>query len=116
MRRATRTRYHLTNGISSLELARVAPPPSGFFTVMPGWLSSRYWASTSSVAANASGGRVSENKKTVEKYMSAFSRSDHLQVLSCLTDDVEWEFPGAFHLAGKAAFDKEIENPAFVGR
>jgi len=24
--------------------------------------------------------------------------------------------PGAFHLIGKEAFEKEIENPAFVGR
>ena len=29
--------------------------------------------------------------------------------------DVEWIIPGAFHLKGKAAFDKEIENDAFVG-
>ena len=59
---------------------------------------------------------MSENKRTVEKYMNAFSKSDHEQVLSCLADDVEWEVPGAFHVTGKAAFDKEIENPAFVGR
>jgi ketosteroid isomerase-like protein len=37
-------------------------------------------------------------------------------VLSCLTDDVVWEMPGFFHLGGKEAFDKEIENPAFTGR
>ncbi|MGH8435156.1 MAG: hypothetical protein ACRERX_11890, partial [Pseudomonas sp.] len=41
--------------------------------------------------------------------------SDHAQILSCLTDDVEWEMPGAFHLVGKDAFDNEIENDAFVG-
>jgi ketosteroid isomerase-like protein len=35
--------------------------------------------------------------------------------LSCLTDDVEWILPGAFHLSGKDAFDKEIENDAFIG-
>lgn len=55
------------------------------------------------------------NKRTVEKYMDAFRRSDHQQVLSCLTDDVEWVIPGAFHIKGKDAFDKEIENAAFVG-
>jgi ketosteroid isomerase-like protein len=48
--------------------------------------------------------------------MDGFRRSDHELILSCLTDDVEWEMPGAFHLYGKDAFDKEIENPAFVGR
>jgi ketosteroid isomerase-like protein len=57
----------------------------------------------------------SANKRTVEKYMDGFRRSDHQQVLSCLTDDVEWVIPGAFHIKGKDAFDKEIENPAFVG-
>jgi ketosteroid isomerase-like protein len=34
---------------------------------------------------------------------------------ACLTDDVEWVVPGAFHAVGKAAFDREIENDAFVG-
>ena len=56
------------------------------------------------------------NKETVQKYMDAFSRTDHAEVLSCLTDDVEWLIPGAFHIKGKPAFDKEIENDAFVGK
>jgi ketosteroid isomerase-like protein len=60
--------------------------------------------------------RNSANKRTVEKYMDAFRRSDHQEILSCLTDDVEWVIPGAFHIEGKDAFDQEIENPAFVGR
>jgi ketosteroid isomerase-like protein len=47
--------------------------------------------------------------------MDGFRRSDHEQILSCLTDDIEWEMPGAFRLIGKNAFDKEIENEAFVG-
>ena len=59
---------------------------------------------------------MTENKRIVEKYMDGFRESDHEKVLSCLTDDVEWEMPGAFHLVGKAAFDKEIENDAFVGK
>jgi uncharacterized protein len=59
---------------------------------------------------------MSENKRTVERYMDGFRTSDHAQVLSCLTDDVEWEMPGAFHLHGREAFDQEIENPAFTGR
>src|SRR5215218_460428 len=58
---------------------------------------------------------MSRNKETVQKYMDAFAKSDHAEVLSCLTDDVEWLLPGAFHLTGKEAFDKEIENDAFVG-
>jgi ketosteroid isomerase-like protein len=59
---------------------------------------------------------MSKNKYTVDKYMDGFRRSDHEEILSCLTDDVEWEIPGAFHARGKEAFDKEIENEAFVGR
>jgi uncharacterized protein len=55
------------------------------------------------------------NKKIVEIFMDGFNKYDHKQILSCLTDDVEWEMPGAFHLFGKDAFDKEIENDAFIG-
>jgi ketosteroid isomerase-like protein len=59
---------------------------------------------------------MSRNKETVHRYMDAFARLDHERVLSCLTDDVEWIIPGHAHLEGKAAFDREIENPAFEGR
>jgi ketosteroid isomerase-like protein len=59
---------------------------------------------------------MSPNNRVVEKYLDGFRKGDHEQVLSCLTDDVVWDLPGAFHLVGKEAFDKEIENPAFQGR
>ena len=59
---------------------------------------------------------MSTNKDTVARYVEAFGRSDHAAVLACLTDDVEWIIPGAFHGRGKDAFDREIENPAFQGR
>lgn len=42
--------------------------------------------------------------------MEAYGRWDHRAVLDCLTDDVEWVVPGAFHLVGKEAFDNEIEG------
>ena len=58
---------------------------------------------------------MTENKQTINRYMAAFRVSDHAEVLSCLTEDVEWEIPGVLRLIGKAAFDKEIENDAFVG-
>lgn len=58
---------------------------------------------------------MSQNKQTVEKYMDAFARTDHREVLSCLTDDVEWLIPGLFHIKGKEAFDKAIENEEFIG-
>ena len=59
---------------------------------------------------------MSENKTTIDRYIDGFRNGDHAQVLSCLAEDVEWEVPGAFRIAGKAAVDKEIENPAFTGR
>jgi uncharacterized protein len=58
---------------------------------------------------------MSANKRTVELYIDGFNRSDHAQILSCLSDDVEWVMPGAFHVTGKEAFDREIENDAFTG-
>lgn len=58
---------------------------------------------------------MSENKKTVESYMDGFNKTDHAQILSCLTDDVRWDIPGMFYISGKEAFDKAIENDAFIG-
>jgi ketosteroid isomerase-like protein len=37
---------------------------------------------------------VSTRKSIVEKYIEGFRRSDHAQILSCLTDDVVWELHG----------------------
>ena len=58
---------------------------------------------------------MSPNQQTVQRYMDAFGRTDHAGVLACLADDVEWVIPGMFQIAGKEAFDREIENDAFVG-
>jgi len=54
---------------------------------------------------------VSENKSTVGRYLEGFRTSTRADP-SCLTDDVEWEMPGAFHLS-EARVRKEIENDAF---
>jgi ketosteroid isomerase-like protein len=58
---------------------------------------------------------LSLNKGTVQKYIDGFNKSNHEQILSCLTDDIEWHMPNAFRLTGKDAIDKEIENDAFTG-
>ncbi len=58
---------------------------------------------------------MTPNKQTVQKYMDAFTRTDHAEILSCLTEDVEWVIPEMVHIKGKKAFDGEIENEAFVG-
>ena len=59
---------------------------------------------------------MSDNKRVIQRYIDGFNTLDHAQILLCLTDDVEWVMPGFFHHAGKAAFDKEIENDAFEGK
>lgn len=58
---------------------------------------------------------MSARKRVVEEYFEGFRRSDHERVLALLTDDVVWDLPGFKHLAGKEAFDAEIENDAFEG-
>ena len=55
------------------------------------------------------------NKQTVETYLDGFRKNDHEQILSCLTDDIEWTVFGAFHLTGKQAYDEAIEGPGFTG-
>lgn len=59
---------------------------------------------------------MTPNKKTIETYMDGFRRTDRSLILSCLTDDVEWEIPGVFHVRGKEEFDKHIVDENFVAR
>jgi uncharacterized protein len=58
---------------------------------------------------------MSTRKAIVEKYIEGFRRSDHDQILSCLTDDVGWALHGYKTLQGKEAFDAEIESEGFEG-
>ena len=58
---------------------------------------------------------MTANKQTVEHYMDGFRRTDRAQILSCLTDDVEWLIPGAFQVGGKEEFSKHIVDEGFVG-
>jgi ketosteroid isomerase-like protein len=58
---------------------------------------------------------VSTHKEIVEQYFEGFRQSDHDLILDLLTDDVTWYLPGHKDLAGKEAFDAEIENPDFEG-
>lgn len=57
----------------------------------------------------------SRNKQTIERYLDGFRRTDHAQILDCLTDDITWTVLGAFSLEGKAAYDAAIEGPGFAG-
>lgn len=56
---------------------------------------------------------MSTRKRTVEKYIDGFRRSDHAQILSCLAEDVVWALHGYKTIEGRDAFDAEIENDAF---
>jgi ketosteroid isomerase-like protein len=58
---------------------------------------------------------VKSKKQVVASYMDGFRRSDHQQILACLTDDVVWEIAGFRRLEGKVAFDGEIANEGFTG-
>lgn len=58
---------------------------------------------------------MSKNIETVNTYLDGFRKNDHAQILSCLTDDIEWTVFGAFHLIGKEAYDKAIDGaPTFI--
>ncbi len=48
-------------------------------------------------------------------YMDGFRRTDRSLILSTLTDDVEWDIPGAFHVRGKDQFAGHIVDDGFVG-
>jgi ketosteroid isomerase-like protein len=58
---------------------------------------------------------MTPNKRTVETYMDGFRKMDRTQILSCLTGDVEWVIPGAFHVRGKDDFAKHIVDERFIG-
>lgn len=58
---------------------------------------------------------TSRNRRTVERYLEGFRRTDHAQILDCLTEDITWTVFGAFQLEGKEAYDAAIEGPGFAG-
>ena len=59
--------------------------------------------------------QVTSNKRTIETYMDGFRRTNRAQILSCLSEDVEWEIPGFFRVRGKDEFNKHIVDEGFVG-
>lgn len=65
---------------------------------------------------SAQGTQMTPNKRAVEAYMEGFRKTDRPQILSCLTDDVEWVLPGAFHVRGKDEFAKHIVDEGFAGQ
>lgn len=58
---------------------------------------------------------MTENKRTVEKYIEGFRSTDRAAIISCLTEDIEWEIPGMFRTRGRAEFNNHIVDPGFSG-
>lgn len=58
---------------------------------------------------------MTENKRTVETYMDGFRKTDRAAILSCLTEDIEWEIPGMFKARGRDEFSNHIIDPGFAG-
>jgi ketosteroid isomerase-like protein len=59
---------------------------------------------------------MTRNVQAIERYMEGFRQTDRAQILACLTDDVEWIIPGAFHARGKDAFNTHIVDEGFTGQ
>ena len=58
---------------------------------------------------------MSRNIETIERYLDGFRKNDHGQILSCLTDDIQWTVFGAFRLTGKEAYDRALDGaPEFI--
>lgn len=53
------------------------------------------------------------NVQTVEAYLDGFRKTDRVQVLACLSEDVEWVLPGFFHTRGKPDFASHIVDEGF---
>lgn len=51
----------------------------------------------------------------VRRYLDGFVKGDHAQILSCLTDDIEWTNFGWYRIRGKDAYDAHIDGPEFAG-
>jgi ketosteroid isomerase-like protein len=58
---------------------------------------------------------MSDNKRTVQRYIEGFRTTDRETILSCVTEDVEWEIPGLFRAEGRVAFNSHIVDPGFSG-
>ena len=59
---------------------------------------------------------MKKHEALITRYMDGFRRTDREQILSCLTDDVEWVIPGVFHARGKDEFGEHILDEGFTGR
>lgn len=57
---------------------------------------------------------MTQNRRTIEAYMDGFRKTNRKRIRSCLTEDVEWENPGAFHVRRWDGFNQHIVEEGFV--
>lgn len=57
---------------------------------------------------------MSANIDTIHRYLDGFRTNDHAQILSCLTEDIDWTVFGLHRVHGKDAYDANIEGPGFI--
>ena len=58
---------------------------------------------------------MSPNTEVVNRYLDGFRKNDHEQILSYLSDEIEWTVFGGFRLSGKQAYDEAIDGaPRFI--
>lgn len=53
------------------------------------------------------------NIQTVQAYLDGFRTTNRVQILACLSEDVEWVLPGFFHTRGKPEFASQIVSEGF---
>lgn len=51
---------------------------------------------------------MSHHQQTVRTYASGFATGDLARILSCVSDDLVWEFNGHEAGEGKAAFEEQV--------
>ena len=58
---------------------------------------------------------MSQRQQTIQTYASGFATGDLAQILSCVGDDLVWEFDGQQAGEGKAAFEAQMTRDLASG-
>ena len=58
---------------------------------------------------------MSQRQQTIQTYASGFATGDLAQILSCVGDDLVWEFNGQQAGEGKAAFEAQMTRDLASG-
>lgn len=58
---------------------------------------------------------MSQHQQTIRTYASSFATGDLARILSCVSDDLVWEFNGHKAGEGKAAFEEQMTRDLEAG-